>query len=279
MSILDDLNLDRSGQHGLEPPRQRGRSGVIAAIVVVALAAVGAYFWFNRARPQPEAERAATAAPSPAPAAAVDEQTPTNLPPLGELDPTVRSLIGELSSHPLVTRWLTGNGLAQQLAAIAHQVGNGRLPTRLLGPFRPSGQFSVVERDGATVIDPRSHERYNPVADAVASLDPAFTARVYNTLEPRLEEAYQELGEGGSIDAATSRAINQLLSTPDVEGPVRVEERGGIYAYSDPRLEALTPAQKLLIRAGPANAARIKARLRDIAQALNLEPAAPTTQP
>jgi Protein of unknown function (DUF3014) len=278
MSILDDVHLDRTGQHGVRPPRRRGPLAVLA-VVVIAIAGIGVYFWLNRGPGPQELQSAPTAASETAPPPAeVDEPMPTNLPPLSELDPTVRSLVGELSSHPLVTRWLTGNGLAQQMAAIAHQVGNGRLPTRLLGAFRPSGSFSVVERDGVTVIDPASHERYNAMADAVASLDPAFTARVYNTLKPRLEEAYQELGEGGSLDAATSRAIGQLLSTPEVNSPAQVEERGGIYAFTDPKLEALTPAQKLLIRAGPENAARIKARIREIAQALNLSPDPPATQ-
>ena len=40
------------------------------------------------------------------------------------------------------------------------------------------------------------------------------------------------------------------------------------YAYSDPRLESLTPAQKQLLRMGPANVRKIQARLRGIANAL-----------
>jgi hypothetical protein len=43
-----------------------------------------------------------------------------------------------------------------------------------------------------------------------------------------------------------------------------------VYAFASPALEQLSPAQKLLIRTGPANARRIQARLRAIALALGI---------
>ena len=45
-------------------------------------------------------------------------------------------------------------------------------------------------------ISPRSYERYDYLADAAASIDPAGAARVYSTLKPRIEEAYRDLGNG-----------------------------------------------------------------------------------
>jgi hypothetical protein len=49
--------------------------------------------------------------------------------------------------------------------------------------------------------------------------------------------------------------------------------------FSDPKLEALSPAQKLLLRSGPANARRVQAQLAAIAAALGpstVAPALPT---
>ena len=45
--------------------------------------------------------------------------------------------------------------------------------------------------------------------------------------------------------------------------------RGASYAYADPRYEALTGAQKQLLRMGPANAQRVQARLREFKNALD----------
>jgi hypothetical protein len=61
-----------------------------------------------------------------------------------------------------------------------------------------------------------------------------------------------------------------LLETPVVEGDVRLEPRGALYEYADPRLEALLPAQKQLIRTGPRNTRLMQAKLREIALALGL---------
>ena len=43
-----------------------------------------------------------------------------------------------------------------------------------------------------------------------------------------------------------------------------------VYEYADPRLEAMTPAQKALLRMGPRNVPRVQAKLRELAAALGL---------
>jgi hypothetical protein len=58
--------------------------------------------------------------------------------------------------------------------------------------------------------------------------------------------------------------IDHLLATPDLSRPaalVRVNEH---YEYADPALESLSVGQKMLLRAGPADEAAIKAKLRDV---------------
>ena len=54
---------------------------------------------------------------------------------------------------------------------------------------------------------------------------------------------------------ATAPALEQHLNT---------------YHYADPRLEALQPAQKQLLRMGPENAERVQDQLRRLATALDL---------
>jgi hypothetical protein len=44
------------------------------------------------------------------------------------------------------------------------------------------------------------------------------------------------------------------------------------YAYEDPGLEALLPAQKQLLRLGPRNARVVRAKLAEIARLLELQP-------
>jgi len=58
--------------------------------------------------------------------------------------------------------------------------------------------------------------------------------------------------------------IDDLLKAPDVQGPIELVQPRVFYEYKDRDLEARSAGQKLLIRMGPANAAIIKAKLREL---------------
>jgi hypothetical protein len=63
-------------------------------------------------------------------------------------------------------------------------------------------------------------------------------------------------------------AIDDLLAAPEVHDPVRLVQPSVFYKYADARLENLSAGQRLMIRIGSENAARIKAKLRGLRDAL-----------
>lgn len=280
MGRFDDIDLDRPDVWQELPPDTGGRRiGLIAAAVAVVLVAAAAAWWFRSRTPSaPETQApAAAAAPASQGPAIVREYPASNLPPLDALDPAFREIVGALTSSPLIGRWLATSDLARQLAALVAGASGRRLPLTLLAPLRPAGSFVVLEQQGRIVIDPSSFARYDRLADAIVALDPAAVARAYKTLGPRLEDATAELGEAGrTFDQSLAAALASAAQTPIPDGPIEVTPRGGLYAFADPRLEALTPLQKLLVRSGPANARRIQAHLAAIAAAMAPpEPATP----
>jgi hypothetical protein len=135
--------------------------------------------------------------------------------------------------------------------------------------LRPSSNFAVIQRGNDLAIDPRSYKRYDTIAAAASSINPDGVARVYATLKPRIEEAARELGDP-SFDRTLERAIVQLLNTPVVDDPILVQTKGIGYEFVDPKLEALTGAQKHLLRTGARNVRTIKESLRAIALALGI---------
>lgn len=279
MAAYDDLDYE-TGPPGLWQPPDRARQtrlAVIATVVVIALMAGGFAWWIRSRTPAPAADTRRPAAQA-VPARASETSPTPALPPLDELDPTVRTLIGQLTSSPAIARWLATDNLTRQMAALVDGVATGTLPGRLLAPLRPSGSFAVTTRGGRTTIAPESYARYDALAAVIAGVDAAAVARVYRTLAPRLEEARQEHGGSDlSVDEAVSAALTRLIDTPVPSAPAEVRLQGGQYFYADRRLEALSPAQKLLIRSGPNNAARIQAKLRELARALGVTPgSAPT---
>lgn len=274
----DQLDFDLRGTETssgtVEPVPPRPVWPVIA-IVLLLLAAGAGYFLFGRRASSPPPSAAATDVK-----VAQEQVEPLGgepdaiaVPPLDESDSLVRTLVEKLSSHPGVAAWLATRGLIRNFTIVVVNIADGRTPASHLGPIRPAGGFRVIERGRQLVVDPRSYERYDALADAVTSLDPAGSARVYATLKPRIEEAYRELGfPQGSFDAALERAIVSLLATPVMDARVEVAPQGIVYGYADPRLERLTAAQKHLLRMGPANARRVQGKLRELALALGIPP-------
>ena len=255
------------------PPPRRGVGLWLATAALIAAVAVTAYFFFaQRQSPVPgekAAEPRAEAPPQPA-AALGGDATPIDLPPLDQTDPIVRDLVKRLSSHPTVAAWLATNGLIRNFTVALVNVAEGKTPAGHLQPLRPSSGFRVIERAGDLYVDPRSYERYDQLAAAVASIDPAGAARLYATLKPRIEDAHRDLGfPDVPVDRTLERAMVVLLGTPVLDSP-RVQPRGVGYGFADPRVEQLPAAQKQLLRMGGQNVRTIQTALRQIALALGI---------
>lgn len=271
MGLLDDVDIKRTPQPAApRNRRQRGTWWAVGALLLAAVAAVYVLLIWNRDPPAVPADTTAVATTT------VEAEplgaTPENidLPPLEATDSLVRQLLSALSSHPRLAAWLTTDGLIRNFTVVVDTVASGATPSRQLTVLKPVGAFTVAGDGEATTIDPASYARYDPLADAFASLDPAGLARIYATLKPRIEEAYRERFVGGSFDARLERAIVLLLQTPVIERDVAVTPAGIGFAYADPKLEALSGAQKHLLRTGPRNVRLVKTHLREVALALGI---------
>jgi hypothetical protein len=246
----------------------------VAAIIGVVVAALVGYFIYGR-RPAPAPASVSKPAETEVAVQPLGRDAERiTVPPLDESDALVRELVRKISSHPSVLAWLATNGLIRNFAVVVENVAGGVTPAKQLRVLRPAASFAVVTRNGQLFIDPKSFQRYDAIADAVASIDPPGASRLYATLKPRIGEAYAQLGQpANSLDAAIERAIVVLLQTPVVDGPVRVESKGGTgYRYADPNLEELTAAQRQLLRTGPRNVRKIQSALRQLAIALGIPP-------
>lgn len=250
---------------------RRPRTPVLFIAVVGLIAGAAGAWWWARDRGQPApatAARTATDATlTPAPAA-------VELPPLGQMDIFLRALLASLSASPELARWLATDDLIQQMAHAIDLVSRGQSPSPELGVLRPEGLFQTSGSSRATAIDPATYRRFDGLARAVASLDPASVAAAYRTIRPRLEEAYRGLGRTTlTVDQAVAAALQVLIDTPQIADPVRlVPGPGATLAFADPELQRLPAAQKQILRMGPENATRVKTALGGIKSAIETPP-------
>lgn len=256
-----------------EPPKAPSRGkvlGILVALMVVALAA--SYFGLKR---QSEPEPVAVAPMVDAGVAAAPPEVP-----LAESDSRVRELVGKLSVDPELARWLQERDLARRFTASVSNIADGESPRASLSFLVPMGAFQVGEAavNGRAEIAPLSYARYDLVARVLGSLDASGAATVYRELKPLIDQAYGEIAPPGQrFETAFGRAIQHLLAVPVPRGPVEVESKGALYVYAAPELEALSKAQKHLLRMGPGNMRLIQAKLREVRTALNLPTPAPAT--
>jgi hypothetical protein len=273
MGVEDlDLNRDDASPPQPKPVRDDARmKWIVAGVVGLALVGGALARWWTLDRqavqPAPRAAPAASTEVALAPAA--------TLPPLDQTDGYVRTLLGTLSSRPELMKWLATDNLIRQMALVIDRVARGGAPGQDLKVLSPATPFETTRRGtgrrATVVVKESSYTRYDGIAETIATLDAAAVARGYETLKPRLNEAYRAMGREGDVDLALRMALEVLISTPIPTGPITlVEGKGAAWAYTDPALEALNPAQKQLLRLGPANASRIIEKLKDVRERLHL---------
>ena len=104
---------------------------------------------------------------------------------------------------------------------------------------------------------------------AMEAVDSAKLVALYVRLYPLFQEAYAELGYPSRyFNDRLFEVIDHLLATPDVQGSVALVQPKVLYEYADPALQDLSAGQKILVRMGGENEAKVKAKLREIKRAL-----------
>jgi hypothetical protein len=279
---LDDFDLEPTRRqedaetvrpYRPEPGRRRGLlfPVTLAAVAVAAIGLLAVFFLVFRHPSAPTA----TARPAPLAASAAPGRTPSAapkapLPPLEESDDFVRQVAAGLSAHPELARWLARAALVRTLTAVVVNVAEGESPRPHLSFLAPRQRFRAARRPARLIVpDPAGFAGYDLFADAVASVDATAAANGYRSLAPLFEAAYVELGhpEGG-FPAALDKAIGALLAVPALREDVELVPHAIGFRYADPRLEALTPAQKQLLRTGPRNVRLVQGKLGELAAAL-----------
>jgi Protein of unknown function (DUF3014) len=233
---------------------------------VILLLSVGYAVW-RRGRSAPAAPAQTQAAES---VKLRREPVESPLPPLDETDALVRQLVAALSSHPVVAAWLTTDRLIVNFVVVTGRIAEGKTPVAELKAIGPVPPFRTTRSQRALAIDPSSYRRYDRYAQAIAALDARGAVRVYETLKPRVQEAYRNFGGPDTFDAELERAIVELLKVPVVEGQIALRPTGIGYAFADPRLEEMSAAQKQLLRMGPQNVRIVQGKLREIASFLGI---------
>jgi len=200
---------------------------------------------------------------------------PEPLPTLDESDADALAALAGAAGEALVDQHLVQDDVIRKLVATVDNLPREALwiKSRVIPPVE--GRLVTEGPEGARVLSPANYARYAPLAQLVGAVDAPALASAYRRHYPLLQQAYEELGyPGRQFHNRALEVIDHLLATPVIDDPIRLEQPNMLYTFADPRLEALSPGQKIMLRAGPENAAVFRAKLIELRAALE-EPAGP----
>ena len=199
------------------------------------------------------------------------------LPTLDHSDADMRETLSRLIGQPALDALFNTKSFVRRVVVIVDNLPWAKLPQRDM-PTRPvSGRFLVTGPEDQPRISADNYTRYTPYVQLLETIDLGDLVAAYVRYYPLFQQAYVELGYPKRyFNDRLIDAIDNLLATPEVQGPVALVRPGVMYKFADPELERLSAGQKILIRMGGDNAERVKVRLRALRKILLAQVAKPT---
>ena len=248
--------------------------GIAAAIAV---AVIGYNVW-RQTRPvevPPPAPQAEAPAPAPAPVPAAEPQVQHPLPqteaeaePLPSLetsDALLTDSLTKLLGRKSLGEFLFTDGIVRRIVATVDNLPREKVSSKITAAKPVPGAFAVEQRADETVIAAGNAARYGRHVQLLESIDTGQAVALYLRLYPLFQRAYEDLGYPKKyFNDRLVEVIDHLLAAPDPGGPIKLLQPKVRYEYVDPDLEAASAGQKIMLRIGADNAARVKAKLREV---------------
>jgi len=249
------------------------------AILAGAAALIAAiYFFWPQPEPPAPPPTAALSPPEPAarptlapPAEPVIEHPieavkPTEAPPpvtLDDSDGPIAAALGHLLGDERLRKWFHGDAMVRRFVATIDNLSRPTVAMKVRSLQPVPGGFEVVRDGDAIAVSAGNATRYAPYVQALERIDAKQLAGVYLRFYPLFQKAYEELGYPKAyFNDRLVASIDHLLAAPEPSAPPRLTQPKVLYEFEDPRLEALSAGQKAMLRLGPDNAQRVKAKLR-----------------
>ena len=205
-------------------------------------------------------------APEPAQAPAAEAKA---LPSLENSDAMMRESVSGLVGRKAFAAMVHPTELVRRIVATVDNLPRETAPRRVM-PLEPvPGVFGVSGAGEEVTLNADNSLRYAAYVRVFEMLDTRTLAQRYAESYPLFQRAYAELGfPDRRFHDRLLEAIDDMLEAPVPAGPVKLLRPKVLYQFADPELEGLSAGQKVMVRMGAENAAKVRAKLREIRREL-----------
>jgi len=251
---------------------------VLLTIVIVVFAGLVAGSWYytqqHEEQALPPAPPSVEAPPTPKrepeiryPVQPAQPEGAKSLPPLEDSDASLQQALTGLVDGKALARWLNLDSIVRRIVVTVDNLPRRKLPQQYSLTKPVAGKFLAAGKDDNLSMRPENARRYTPYVDMVETLDTAKLVGLYARFYPLLQQEYKNLGSPSKyFNDRLVEVIDDLLAAPDATQPIKLVQPKVFYQFADPALEELSAGGKIMVRIGPDNARRVKAKLREIRQ-------------
>lgn len=269
----------------------------LALLLVLVLLGVAAWYYrpqldenlapaVPQAQPVQQPAVVAEPAPAPEPPAPPPIQHPVQaieavppppavraLPPLGQSDARAREDLNTLLGRKKVEQFLLVDSFVRRVVATIDNLGREHAAPSMWPVHPTPGRFTTLRRPEGEIINPDNGQRYSPLVQFIETVNSRQIVQLYVSLYPLFQQAYEELGYPKAyFNDRLIAVIDLLLATPvredplivglvEVKGPIASERPWTRYEFEEDELQSLAAGQKMLLRTGPVNHRRLRAKL------------------
>lgn len=189
--------------------------------------------------------------------------------PMDVGDEAIKRSLKNINEEQNINRLLVDEGLLQRFVVSVTNLANDEIAPGHQLFKAPDQTFRTYSQADKEWVDAASYKRYTPYVDMLERFENEALLNLYKSYSGDIQAKYAEIGDPDKpFNEVMIEAIDQLLDTPEVPVPVEVYTDSVHYKYADPQLENLSAPQKQLLRTGPDNMRRIKAKLREVKELL-----------
>ena len=272
-----DLRAIPEDPYGRVDPRieRSGTGGRVILLLGILLLAAGLGWWlWTRYYATPPASIADATPPPPSAAAPkepgvqhpIESTAPAEpLPALADSDKALAAALASAIDSEAIARLMVSQDFVRRFVVTVDNLPRKTYAQRL-SPMKPTpGQFGVTRASDALRISPQNIERYALAVRTLEAVNSEKLVAMYVRYYPLFQEAYKEQGYPNAyFNDRLVEALDIMIATRESPGQLALQQPKVLYEYADPALESLPAGQKIMLRMGPENAARVKVKLKEI---------------